>query len=176
MEPSPRTRRGRFDAQVEMNQMASPVTRDEIAALFSRQIRNFALRDSTALAAAYAENCVIDSATFGKLFGRVAVEKSWRHLFLAFPDIALEAQDSFIEGDRVVHVGTMDGTDTGGFLGQAPTGKRFHLYLIAYYVVDEHGMIAYERRVYDIGGLLLQLGTDLGAAAETAQIYRETLE
>jgi SnoaL-like polyketide cyclase len=70
---------------------------------------------------------------------------------------------------------TLHGTDTGGFLGQAPTGKAFRVFVVNLYVVDNR-QIVHERGVYDVNGLMLQLATDAGMVAETAQIYRATLE
>lgn len=151
------------------------MTAEEITALFNRQREAYVLHDSVALAADYAEDCVVESPTFGTLFGRAAAEKAFRHLFTAFPDLSFQFGDLFVTGDQVARLQTVRGTDTGGFLGQDATGKQFRLFVVMLYVLDEHA-ITHERRVFDINGLLLQLATDVGIAAETAQIYRATLE
>lgn len=70
---------------------------------------------------------------------------------------------------------TIWGTDTGGFLGQAPTGKQFRIFFVAIFTFSER-QIVQERRVYDVNGLLLQLATDVGVAADTTALYRATLE
>src|SRR5262245_18666594 len=69
----------------------------------------------------------------------------------------------------------MYGTDTGGVLGQAPTGRPFRSFFVSICVLRD-GRIAHERRVYDLTGLLQQLATDGGVGADTAQIYHVTLE
>lgn len=152
------------------------MTTDEITAFFARRIESWLRHDSVALTADFAEGCVIESPAWGTLVGRAAVEKSYREFFTAFPDCGLQAGDPLITGDQVATPMTLYGTDTGGFLGQAPTGKRFRLFVVVLDVLDDRGSITHERRVYDVNGLLLQLATDLGVAAETAQIYRATLE
>jgi sigma-B regulation protein RsbU (phosphoserine phosphatase) len=40
----------------------------------------------------------------------------------------------------------------------------------------DHQLIVHERRVYDVGGLLLQLSTGTHDAGETSQLYRASLE
>ena len=134
-----------------------------------------ARRDFVALAADFAENCILESPAFGKLFGRAAVEKSYRQMFAAFPDASLQAAEPVISGDQAAVPMTLFGTDTGGFLGQSPTGRQFRFFMVALFVLDDQG-ITHERRVYDVNGLLLQLATEPGAAVETAQAYRATLE
>ncbi len=151
------------------------MTAEEITALLTRYLEAWVRRDSVALAADYAEDCVLESPAFGTVFGPAAVEKSHRQFFTAFPDIEMQSSDPLIDGDHVALPATIYGTDTGGFLGQAPTGKRFRFFVVLLFVLDDRG-IAHERRVYDINGVLLQLATDVGIAAETAQIYRATLE
>jgi len=68
----------------------------------------------------------------------------------------------------------MEGTDTGGFLGQAPTGRPFRLFAVILLTL-ENGKIRHERRVYDITGLLLQLAGGAGNA-DMVQAYRARLE
>jgi serine phosphatase RsbU (regulator of sigma subunit) len=152
------------------------MTADEIRALFTRRREAWARRDSVALAADFAENCVLESPAFGKLFGRTAVEKSYRQMFATFPDASLQAAEPVISGDQAAVPMTLFGTDTGGFLGQSPTGRQFRFFMVALFVLDDQGRITHERRVYDVNGLLLQLATDRGVVAETSQVYRATLD
>jgi SnoaL-like polyketide cyclase len=107
--------------------------------------------------------------------GRDGVEKSFRRWFGGFPDLEVEFGDSLIHDDRVVHTLTLQGTDTGGFLGQAATGKPFRFFIVSLMKI-ERGQIASERRVYDVSGLLLQLATDDDVATEAGRVYRSTLE
>ena len=41
-----------------------------------------------------------------------------------FPDLTIENPELLVDGDRVVQTVTFAGTNTGGFMGMAPTGKR----------------------------------------------------
>ena len=44
-------------------------------------------------------------------------------LFRGFPDLHQTIEDIIVEGDKVVYRTTLQGTNTGEFLGIAPTGK-----------------------------------------------------
>src|SRR5262245_13641934 len=101
------------------------MTAEEINALFDRRANALAARDAVALAALYTDNAIVESPTYGTLVGRPAIERGYDRWFTAFPDILFDEIDRLIERNRVVLLGTMGGTDTGGFLGQDPTGKPY---------------------------------------------------
>lgn len=157
------------------------MTPEEITAFFARRDQALARRDSVALAASYADHCVVESPSWGTVTGRAGVERVYREFFAAFPDTRIDPGSLLIAGDHVVQTTTFSGTDTGGFLGQAPTGKPIRIFLVQFFTLDD-GEIVRERRVYDVGGLLLHLATDPGAdmasgvPSEAAQVYRATLE
>jgi len=151
------------------------MTPEAIRAMFARRERTWALHDASSLTADFAEDCVLESPTAGTVFGRCAVEKVYQHYFAAFPDLTLHTQDLLIIGDRVVQTAIVNGTDTGGFLGQAPTGKPFRITGVFIFTLRAD-QIVHERRVTDRGGLLLQLGTEAGFAMESARLYRATLD
>jgi predicted ester cyclase len=151
------------------------MTVQDIEALFAGRKAAMADRDSKRLAADYAEECVLESPTYGRLFGRAAVEQVYRQFFAAFPDITISYSDLVVTGDRVVQASTLEGTDTGGFLGQPATGRPFRFFFVQLFTIENH-KIVHERRVFDLTGLMLQLATHPGKSAETAHIYRETLE
>jgi predicted ester cyclase len=60
------------------------------------------------------------------------------------------------DGDRVVEVATISGTDIGGFMGLPPTDKSCRLPMILLFTVKD-GHTLHERRVYDVT-LLGQIG------------------
>jgi SnoaL-like polyketide cyclase len=95
--------------------------------------------------------------------------------FETFPDCISEFQDPTIFGDHAIQLSTGRGTDTGGLLGQLPTGKPFSL-LVVYMMTFGQGLIVHERRIYDRGGLLLQLAGEAGATPEATGLYRSTLD
>src|SRR6478672_3210734 len=151
------------------------MTPEAIRAMFARRERAWSVHDFSSLAADHAEDCVLESPTAGTVFGRGAVEKVYRDYLAAFADLTFQTQDLLIIGDRVIQTGICSGSDTGEFLGQAPTGKRFRVTAVFIFTL-RHAQIVHDRRVLDRGGLLLQLGTDAGLAMEGAPLYRATLD
>lgn len=149
------------------------MTAEELTALVGRRRDGLARHDASALAADYADDCVLQSPGWGTVNGRLAIEQVFRAFFRAFPDSVFEFGDEFIVEDRAVQTMTIQGTNTGGFFGQAPTGKPFRLFLVMLVTVSGQ-QIVHERRVYDVGGFMVQLATD-GSSVEPAQLYRQTL-
>ena len=134
------------------------MTREEIVNLFNQRHDAYARLDAEALAGDHAEDCVLESpAAGGTISGREAIAKVYRAWFGGFPDVTVDWNDLLIDGDRVVQTATMSGTDTGGFMGLPPTGKRFG-FPIVYMFTLQDGLIAHERRVYDFTGMLIQIG------------------
>jgi serine phosphatase RsbU (regulator of sigma subunit) len=151
------------------------MTADEIRAMFARREIDHARHDAAALAGDNSLDCVLESPIAGTVRGRAGIEHVYRDIFSAFPDIQFEAGELLISGDRVVQCGTQTGTDTGGFLGLPPSGKRFRAPAVLLYTLHG-GEIVHERRIYDFSGFLLQLATDNGPAIESTRLYRETVE
>src|SRR5262245_30817996 len=77
------------------------VTSEEIAALFARQADARARGDAAAYAASFSEDCVVESSGATHI-GRTAVERTFRHLAAAFPDMRAQTDEALIFGDRVV--------------------------------------------------------------------------
>jgi predicted ester cyclase len=127
------------------------------------------------LVADYAEDCVVESPAWGRLEGREPVQKAFKEFFATFPDCVFEFGDLLFVNDRVVDTLTVRGRDTGGFLGQAPTGKPFRLFLVSLLTVHNHQFV-HERRVYDVGGLMSQLAMESDEAAGSSERYRAALE
>lgn len=133
------------------------MTRDEIVDLFARHEAALARHDVKALTALYAETCVVESPLGGTHQGRAAIAKVFAAFFEAFNDTTLAVDDLIIDGDRVVQVGTLSCTDTGGLMGMAPSGKPAVLPMVFVCRVAD-GLIVDERRIYDFTGLLVQIG------------------
>jgi len=122
----------------------------------------------------YAENCVLESPAFGDLMGRAAIVQAHRHIWDAFADSTIDFGDLVIMGDQISQTFTVQGTDTGGFLGQRPTGRPFRAFVVSLFAL-ENRQIVHERRVYDLNGVMLQLANKSGAAAEAAELYSAAL-
>ncbi len=133
------------------------MTRNDIAAMFARRDEAFGRMDAQALAADYADDAVIDSPTAGTHRGSAAAAHALDAVFGAFADMTLTTDSRLIDGNRVVDVLTIEGTNIGGLMGLPPSGKRFHLPAVFLYEL-RRGQIIRERRIYDFTGLLVQVG------------------
>ena len=134
------------------------MTREEITALLTRRQKAWEQLDATALAADYAEDATVDSPLAGgSATGRDAIEKLSATYFAAFPDLTFQQELLLIDGDEVAQLLRFNGTDRGGFMGMAPTGRTITIRVGFFYVLRD-GRIARERRVYDFTGLLIQVG------------------
>src|SRR5262245_44927744 len=96
-----------------------------LVALFERRQQAIGNHDSIAFAAEFAEDCVVETPFAGTLNGAAAVEAAARHWLTAFPDFSIRVEETFVDGDHVIQVVTLQGTDTGGLLGFPATGQPF---------------------------------------------------
>jgi steroid delta-isomerase-like uncharacterized protein len=134
------------------------MTRPEISELMTRVQDAWQRHDVATLADFHAEDGVVESPFAGGLArGREAIGKVYQAFFHAFPDVILEADAPLIDGNRVVLVARISGTDRGGFLGMHPTGRPVSFPCILLFDFA-NGLIARERRIYDFTGLALQVG------------------
>ena len=53
-----------------------------------------------------------------------------RRYHQAFPDLVLDVEEVIVAGDTVVLRATFRGTDTGGYLGRAPTGRSVNEWVV----------------------------------------------
>lgn len=133
------------------------MTRAEVVGVIERRIEASNRRDVAALTALHAENGVVESLIAGRVEGRAAIGDVYRAWFTAFPDVVVTTDELIVESNRAVQVATITGTDLGGFMGVPATGKPFRMSIVFLFTVVD-GLIAYERRIYDFTGLLLQIG------------------
>ncbi len=133
------------------------LTREELTALFDRRQEAFDNMDADALSRDYAEDCIVDSPAHGTLRGAAAVDRGRRAFFEAFPDLKLRIDQMVVDGNTVVQVGTLEGTDIGGFMGLEPSGKSFKAPAVYIYEFRDR-KIVHESRIYDFTGVLVQIG------------------
>lgn len=133
------------------------MTRDEILALMARRQAAWEVRDATALAATHAPDGTVASPTGGVLEGRAEIERIYRLWLSAFPDIVLHVDETLIEGDRVVQIVRLTGTQAGEFFGVAPTGRHVEAQVALLLTVAD-GLVSEERRIFDFTGILVQVG------------------
>ena len=133
------------------------MTRDQIVDLFNRRLKATNEHDVESLADLYAPDAVVESPLGGTHQGRAAIESVIGAFFGALSDARLTQDELIIDGDRVVQVVTVSGTDNGGLMGTAPSGRPAQLPLVfVCHVAD--GLITHERRIYDFTGMLVQIG------------------
>jgi steroid delta-isomerase-like uncharacterized protein len=134
------------------------MTRDEVVAFFARRQEAHDRLDAAALAADYTEDCRVESPTAaGTVEGRAAVERVFRAWFDAFLDLKVHPEKLVIDGNTVAEAVIVEGTDIGGFMGLPAHGKGFRIPMLFLYELRGR-QIAWERRVYDFTGLLVQIG------------------
>lgn len=156
-----------------MLQVLSP---DEITAVFARLQAAYARRDAAAIAANYADDCVVDSPVAGLHTGPHAVERTLQAIFSSFPDLSLVPEELLISGNRAVWMGRWVGTDSGGFMGLPPTRKPVSFGMIFIYAFNQDHRVVHERRVYDFSRLLMYLAGEAEPATEGPRLYRQMLE
>jgi steroid delta-isomerase-like uncharacterized protein len=133
------------------------MTRDEAQQFFDRRADAWRRRDVEALTSDHADICVLESPVAGEVRGRPAIENVYRGFLESFPDFAVDDVELVVEGDRVVQIARMSGTNTGGFMGLPPTGRHFKFPVVALFTF-ENGLIVHERLIYDFTGFLLEIG------------------
>jgi predicted ester cyclase len=94
------------------------------------QVRNFVRdvwngRNYEAAADLYADNYVNPFGT-----GPSARAEPIRRYHAAFPDLHVEIEELIVAGDTVVARITLRGTDTGGHMGRAPTGRAMQSWAV----------------------------------------------
>ena len=135
----------------------SALTRDEMLALFDRRQDAFDNMDADALSRDYADDCVVDSPAAGTLRGAAAVDRARRAWFEAFPDLKYRTERVVIDGNHVMQLLTLEGTDIGGFMGLDPSGKSFKAPAVFVYEFRDRKIVK-ETRIYDFTGVLIQIG------------------
>lgn len=76
----------------------------------------------------------------------------------AFPDLHLEIEFMIAEGERLMcHISTT-GTQSGPFMGMAPTGKTFKVSSSDIFRFNDEGKVAAHWGVFDTLGMMVQLG------------------
>jgi steroid delta-isomerase-like uncharacterized protein len=134
------------------------MTRPEILAMLTRRAEAWSRLDAAALALDYADDAIVESPMVGgPTRGREAIAQLFQTYFVAFPDLEMQQHDVIIDGDRAVIVATFIGTDSGGFMGLAPTSRRVSIPVVFLYEFAA-GLIVRDRRVYDFTSVLLQVG------------------
>ena len=95
---------------------------------------------------------VINALMVGRYDGVMPIPELLRH-----GDFGVGTLD-YLDGEMVVQIATLQGTDIGGFMGLPPSGKAFRVPAVFTYQLSS-GKIVREQRIYDFTGVLVQIGT-----------------
>jgi steroid delta-isomerase-like uncharacterized protein len=136
------------------------MTNDEIRAFLDRFRQAWESQNVAALAACYADDCVVVSPIFNTLTGRNQVEKSYADLAKAFATQQINVEDVVVGHDdppRAVIVWHMQSIQIGEVFGLPPSGKKIDR-TVAFILTLKDGLITKETRIYDFTSLLVQLG------------------
>jgi steroid delta-isomerase-like uncharacterized protein len=131
--------------------------REQIETLLAAWHTAWARRDVDAVVAQHADGAVMDTHIAGRANGRREIRAVYERWWAGFPDSVMTPEETLVDGNRIVDVVTQSGTDTGGFLGLASTGKPFRLSVVWRFVVTQ-GVFSYVCPIYDFTGLLVQIG------------------
>ncbi len=123
--------------------------------------------DPATFARAYAETTVTyDPAQAQPLHGKDAVAQDAQEFFRAFPDLKVQAVRVLDKGDRAAVEASFTGTHKGPLTGPAgqipPTNRRIEMRGMAFFRLNSQGLVTEERRYYDTGAMLSQLGLTQG--------------
>jgi predicted ester cyclase len=133
------------------------MTRDQIVDLFDRRMKTINDHDVEAFADLCAVDAVVECPLGGTHQGRAAIAAVAGAFVGALSDATFAEDALIIDGDHVVQVLTVSGTDTGGLMGMAPSGRPAQLPMVVVCQLAD-GLITHERRIYDFTGMLVQIG------------------
>lgn len=133
------------------------MTRSEMVEFFARREQAYHRLDVAAWVADHAEDGTYETPMAGVVKGHSDIESVFRTWVKAFPDLKINVQQTLIDGDNVVQVGVIEGSDTGGFMGLPPTRRSLRFPVVMLYTM-KGDKIAKLRTIYDFTGVLIQLG------------------
>jgi predicted ester cyclase len=134
------------------------MNREDIVALFARREEAWRRHDAAALAADHAEDSVAESPLQGRLEGRRRIAESYDYWFTAFPDLTYSLRDLLIDGHRIAQFFSIRGTQAAPFCGVQPTGRRIDFGGVCLFTLGPNDLFVREERLYDVSGVLMQLG------------------
>jgi len=132
--------------------------RDTLQGLAERYVETWKRRDPASIAQFHASDAVGESPMYATLNGRKAIEDAFRAFFTSFPDATLEVDAILVDPPRVAIFTTVNATHVNEFFGMPGTNRHIEFRMARLLEMNDHGLIARERRIYDFTGLLVQLG------------------
>jgi steroid delta-isomerase-like uncharacterized protein len=129
----------------------------------SERVQAWNEHDPDTYAAYYAEDAVVYDPMYPEpLSGRDAIREDFEGYLTAFPDAKYTLGSVVASDDSVAFELTARGTHTGPIptaTGVIPaTNRSIEMPVAAFARVNDQGLVAEERRYFDLAGLLQQLG------------------
>lgn len=134
------------------------MTRDELQEIAERYVEAWRRRDPSAVAQFHAVDGIADSPIYATLRGRQAILDASRAFFTSFPDATLVTDAIVVDAPRVAIFTTVNATHRNEFFGMPGTNRRIEFRNARLMEMNEEGLIASDRRIYDFTGLLVQVG------------------
>jgi steroid delta-isomerase-like uncharacterized protein len=134
------------------------MTREELQGIAERYLDAWRRHDPAAIAQYHSPDAVADSPIYATLRGRQAIEDAARSFTSSFPDATFTIDQFLIDSPRIAAFTTVNATHANEFFGMPGTNRRIEFRNAWLLEIDANGLIAYERRVYDFTGLLVQVG------------------
>jgi steroid delta-isomerase-like uncharacterized protein len=112
-----------------------------------------------------AEDFVEHEAMPGLAPGREGTRQLFAMMRAAFPDMHWEPEDVLVDGDKAVTRVRFSGTNDGEFMGMPATGRSVSVQVIDIVRFGEDGLAREHWGVFDMLGLMQQLGVAPGPPA-----------
>jgi steroid delta-isomerase-like uncharacterized protein len=138
--------------------MESVMTRAGLQAVIERYLEAWQRRDPAAIARCHQENGIVESPMYATLRGRKAIEEAMRAFFTSFPDATVAVESLLIDPPRVALFTTVNATHMNDFFGLPGTNRPLVFRNARLFEIDDDGLVAHERRIYDFTGVLVQIG------------------
>jgi steroid delta-isomerase-like uncharacterized protein len=97
--------------------------------------------------------------------GREGTKQLFKMMAAAFPNMNWDPQDILVDGDKAVARVRFSGTNDGEFMGMPATGKSVSVQVIDIVRFNEDGLACEHWGVFDLMGVMTQLGAVPGPPA-----------
>lgn len=149
--------------------------REEIMRIYKTHVEAELAHDSARAASTYHPDGTYRHIPTGLFFkGREAVKLQYAMSYVSFPDQSFDVEREVLDGDTLMHWGTLKGTVKGAFLGLPPTGKPIALPFAAA-IEFRDGAMSGETVWYDMLTLCEQTGYPLEAVQKASSEARKRL-
>jgi len=118
----------------------------------------------------FATDATVDEYGLGEAKSRDAIAAGFQGALNAFPDYKIGASRIFVKNDLLVQEWIITGTNRGEFNGAKPTNNVIGIRGASVLTFTPEGLIQTERRYFDTGTVVAQLGLTNAAAPPIAAL------